>query len=377
MRRGSIAAIFFGLCILVSLRGGVEVEHQTFIVSMGVDEAADGGVTVTLVLPSANAGGKTEEKGGGAYHIVSATASGFADALLVLRAIVPRDLNFSQLLQVVVAEPLARGEGFAGLLDSLLATPRLNQSAVLAVSLGPAEAFLKTQLPFLGVRLSAGIQTSLAIYSELGNVPTTMLGDARRGMVNAWQTPLLPLVAVNETDGASPVPAGDPLDSVAGELPQRGGAPAEYLGAAVVAGGRMRGVLSGSEMELISFVMGKMEEIPFSIDGHFCRLRQHGKPSLHAALENGVCTLSLSASADAYPTGGQPVDAQAAQQKLAAAVRAVLEKLCALGADPVGFEGRAVRGAASLAEWNENNWEAAYRAANLEVNISVIAADAL
>ena len=51
MRRGSIAAIFFGLCILVSLRGGVEVEHQTFIVSMGVDEAADGGVNVTLVLP--------------------------------------------------------------------------------------------------------------------------------------------------------------------------------------------------------------------------------------------------------------------------------------------------------------------------------------
>ena len=36
-----------------------------------------------------------------------------------------------------------------------------------------------------------------------------------------------------------------------------------------------------------------------------------------------------------------------------------------------------VGGAASLAEWNENNWEAAYRAANLEVNISVIAADAL
>ena len=43
----------------------------------------------------------------------------------------------------------------------------------------------------------------------------------------------IPLVAVNETDGASPVPAGDPLDSVAGELPQRGGAPALNVGGLV------------------------------------------------------------------------------------------------------------------------------------------------
>lgn len=376
MRRGSIAAIFFVLCLLVSLRGGVEVEHQTFIVSMGVD-SAPGGVTVTLVLPSANAGNQSEEKGGGAYEIVSASGAAFDDALLVLRATIPRELNFSQLLQIVVAEPLARGETFGALLDAILSTPRLNQSATLAVSRSAAETFLRQQLPFLGVRLSAGIETSLTTYGELGNIPSAMLGPARREMAGGWRTPLLPLVSVNAGQDDASIPSGEPLAALAGQLPHRGGIATEYLGAAVVADGRMRGALTGAQMQLVSFLMGEMKEIPFSVGGEYCRLRQRGKPAVSVSLRDGVCSILLCASADAFPQGGAPVNAQAVQEKLTASVREVLSLLCAMGADPVGFEGFAVRGVASLSAWDGGAWASAYRRAQPEAEIAVVAADTL
>ena len=371
MRRGSIAAIFVALCVLVGLRGGVEVEDQTFIVSMGVDLAEDGrAVKLTLVLPSAKSGGGEEkDTSNGSYEVVSVSAASLKDAFRVLRATIPRHLNFSQLLQVVVSEEAARSAQFIGLLDNILAAPRLKQSALLAVSTAPASEFLKNQTPFLGVRLSATIETSLGVYGNLGNIPVSMLGLARREMRESWRTPLLPLVAVNETKGEAFAMHDNPLDAIAGELPYQGGDPAEYLGAAVISGGRMVGTLTGAQMELLSFIMYTTEEIPFEVNGDYCRLHRLDKTALRAAKENGECALSCELSVTAYPVGNRPVDTDAVERELERALSGLFDHLCWLGSDPVGFEGIAARSVYTLDQWDTAEWQRLYRQAQVKVKV--------
>ena len=371
MRRGSIAAVFVALCVLVGLRGGVEVEDQTFIVSMGVDMAEDErSVKLTLVLPSAKANGAEEkDTANGTYELVSVSAASLKDAFRVLRATIPRHLNFSQLLQVVVSEKAARSGQFIDLLDNILAAPRLKQSAVLAVSTASASDFLKSQTPFLGVRLSATIETSLGVYGNLGNIPVSMLGLARREMRESWRTPLLPLVAVNETQGDTADMRDNPLDAIAGELSYRGGDPAEYLGAAVISGGRMVGTLTGAQMELLSFIMHTTEEIPFEANGEYCRLHRLDKTALRAAKENGECAISCEISVTAYPVGNRPVDTDAIEREMERALSEMFDHLCRLGSDPIGFEGVAARSVRTLDQWDGEEWQRLYRQARVEVKV--------
>jgi len=254
-------------------------------------------VTVTLVLPSAKPSSSGDSEKGNeisSYELVRATAATYEEALLVLRTTIPRYISFSQLLQVVVSDKLARSDTFSELLSSILKTSRLKQSAVLAVSRCSAADFLKAQQPFLGIRLSANIETSFAVYADLGNVPVTAIGQARRNLFGAWETPLLPLVSLNwmaEDQSALP---GDPLGTVAGTLPYDGNDPTEYLGAAVIAQGRMAGMLTGAEMELISLLRGDVDEITFSHDGVICRLTRRSRPTLRAQEKDGQWTLSVS-----------------------------------------------------------------------------------
>lgn len=381
MRRGSIAAIFVALCVIISLRGGVDVEDQAFALSMGLDGLEDGNLGVTLVIPSAQAekgessggsgGGSSSDSIGGSYQLVNVSAASYEDALLLLQATIPRDLNFSQLLQVVVSERLAREATFSNLLRSVLATPRLQQSAVLAVSLGTAEDFLTNQKPFLGIRLSANIETGIGIYEKRGNIPMTMLGEARRAMEGGWSTPLLPLVSVSRAQGEGRAQPGDPLRTVAGNIPYRGGHLSEYLGAAVLSGGRMVGTLTGSEMELLSFLLGGMKEFIFFHEGTYYRLERHGQARMSARRQGEGWVLSVNGRVDAYPASDEPVDGQALQDAFSQALLSTLERLRGMGADPAGFAGLSARGASTLEAWRALDWPAAYQEAALEVSVSV------
>ena len=378
MRRGSVAALFAALCVLVALRGGVDVDKQTFVISMGIDKAEDG-IAVTIVLPSAQAGkGAGESQGGetGTYELVQATAATFEDALLVLRTTVPRYINFSQLLQIVVCEDLARSESFASLLESVLSTPRLKQSAVLAVSRCKASDFLQKQKPFLGIRLSANIETSFAVYAELGNVPVTTLGHARRTMLDAWSTPLLPLVSLNETQSDTPAKESNPLGTLAGNLPYKGNDPTEYLGAAVIVQGRMVGTLTGAQMELVSFLLGDVDEITYSRGELFCLLGRRNAISLGTRQENGQWTLRVEGQILLRNALNDAVDEAQLRELLFQDILNLLAHLRDLGADPLGFSGRAASRFPTLQAWHQQGWDSGYRDAILEVSLRIFASEA-
>lgn len=161
----------------------------------------------------------------------------------------------------------------------------------------------------------------------------------------------------------------NPLDAIAGELPYQGGDPAEYLGAAVISGGRMVGTLTGAQMELLSFIMYTTEEIPFEVNGDYCRLHRLDKTALRAAKENGECALSCELSITAYPVGNRPVDTDAVERELERALSGLFDHLCRLGSDPVGFEGIAARSVYMLDQWDTAEWQRLYRQAQVKVKV--------
>ena len=122
MKRGIQAAFVLGLCLLLTgCGGGQEIESGLFVLSMAVDPAPDGNLTVTVKALSgtqeagASSGGSQgggQESGGTqesetgesdieapepGYIVLSATAPSCLRALNLLSATTPRTVNLSQL----------------------------------------------------------------------------------------------------------------------------------------------------------------------------------------------------------------------------------------------------------------------------------------
>lgn len=377
MRRGMLLAMLLIVCVLVGIRGGVEVEDQAFVITMGLDLTPEGLLSVCLQMPSAqtdgggSGGGTTSSRSGG-YQIVEAKAANFIDAQEILRATIPRRVSFVQLLQVVISEALARSDDFLPTLESLLSTPHIRQSASLVVCGGEAKAFVEAQKPFLGVRLSTSIKTGLEVFETLGNIPYAQLGETLRNIGAAWRDVVLPYATVNQGGGGGDVLGGRALDTEAGGLQYEGENKTEYLGAAVFGERRMVGTLTGLETQFLAFLQGDMMNFTLCVDDAYYRFEQRRRTQLFAEEENGMWRIAADGLVAAYPRGRAQADAGAVEAAFRSGAERLLHKLQALGVDPVGFQGQAVRTAWTLEEWDRTDWRAAYRSAQVEVSVRVI-----
>ena len=371
MRRGSIFLLFVLLCAVLSFRSGTDVEDQAFALNLGLDIDSDGMMLITLQMP---ASGKTEEQttsgAGGAYQVVQARGHTYHDALQVLGASIPRDVNFSQLLQIIVSRNLASDPSFPYVLEGVLSTLRIRQSASLAVARHSAAEIIENQQAFLGVRLSTDIQTTLDVFSEGGSVPESQLGQVQRLMDGAWRTAVVPYVGLNESGMQNPdSAAGRPLDGVAGSLAYEGENEVEYLGAVLLDRTGMVGELTGMEMRFLAFVQGSMKQFIFRVDDAYYLVEQNFRPRLRVSRSWEAWTLQVEGGITAYPRSRERVGETRVSEAFAAEVLHVLEKLRDLGVDPVGFEGIAVRSSPTLDAWAQEGWERQYRDSSIEVSI--------
>lgn len=385
MRRGTVALFLLAICILVTLRGGSDVEDQAFVLTMGIDRDAEGMLHVTLQLPAAqegnsNGGGSGETTEESNYQIIESKANTYIDALEIIRASTPREMNFSQLLQVIVSEDLAGEADFLKLLDSILTTKAIRQSAALVVCSGKASDFINAQKPFLGIRLSANIRTSLELHSEQGIIPLTELGKASRMMryEGAWSDVLLTHASMNPNSNDQTVQdEGEELNTQPGMVSYIQEDTTQYLGAVVVADGRMAGSITGMEMQLITYMQGKTFEMTMYVDGSYYQVTERWPVSVSVDMSEPQWRLHVKGRIHARLITGNPVDAQRIQEVFGEYLLALLQKLQALGADPVGFEGKAIRSVSTLLEWSNIDWLTHYQTAAIEIETKVVNGEAL
>jgi len=380
MKRGTLTIFLLIIMVVVGFRSGMDIDKQAFVISIGIDMEEDGLYSVTVQLPSAQSGANSNGRGNASqqsagpsgYEMVRCTGHTVIDVLEMLSATIPHMMNYSQVVQVIVSENVANSPSFKTVLDHLLTARSLRQSAALVITRSRADEFIKLQEPFLGIRLSANIRASLEVFRSLGIIPDSQFGEVARMLDGGYNDVLLPY-ATREVFSEAAEPTEDhPLDVLPGEMLYKGQDKVQYIGAAVLEGGRMAGTLTATEMQYIYFLFNDMKQFTLCVDGVYYRMDPATPTRLAVEQDGDQWTLKVSGTVRACVLYGGTEDVERVKEIFANEVLSVIQKLQRMGADPVGFEGRAMRNRATLGDWTHQGWLYAYQTADIEARIGVL-----
>ena len=268
MKKAMLCLLLLSLCLtLTGCGGGQEIESCLFVLSMAVDPAPDGNLTVTVKALSgtqeAAEGSLSSSSGGSAgkagvpgdesspaagaessleptepgYIVMSATAKSCLRALSLLSATTPRTVNLSQLREIVISRTLAETDATLTILKEIHAMYRANGEAIVVVTPDDAGDFIRRQRAILGIRLSKYLEVLFDHFSEMDTIPP----DAQlAAVIDAMES--------STADAAAVYAAGNPfsdtlvlsgesdLDRLPGHLPRTSPAENEYLGSALFSG---------------------------------------------------------------------------------------------------------------------------------------------
>lgn len=387
MKRGSIGLFIVILSLMTALRGGSELDSQAFVFSIALDSDPSGKLIVSMQIPNAKPEGESGGSGtdgdgkaggngsGDGNEIIIASGMTYLDASEVLDASIPREINFSQVLQVVASEEVASRSDFITVLEDVLRTKNMRQSAALVICRGKAEDFIKEQKAFLGIRLSINIETNMDIAKTLGVIPSAQIGEVVRMSRGAWRDAIVPYAAISANWDKEELlqidNEGHPLDFQAGDLPESTNSRVEYVGAALLRDSKMIGSLTGMEMQFLSCMMGNMHQITYYVDDVYYRVRLI-KPMSISAKKNGDGWILR---AEGHILASVVREGEAHEERLRDAfiheMFNLLKKLQSLGVDPIGFQGKAVRTVPTISDWSQADWIQDYQNATTEVVISV------
>lgn len=388
-----LAALLLALLPALSgCSGGQEIESCLFVLSMAVDPAPGGNLTVTVkalsgtqeatdgALSGASAqdtaqapadsagkgapGPETAEPG---YIVLSATSSSCLRALSLLSATTPRTLNLSQLREVVLNRTLAETDATLSILKEIHAMYRANGEAVVVVTPDDAGDFIRRQRAILGIRLSKYLEVLFEHYAQLDVIPP----DAQlASVIAAMESHAMDAAAVYAAGNAFDSPlvlSGDSdLDRLPGHLPRTSPAENEYLGSALFSGARMTGVLTGDETALLCLMMGRAQQRTVFIGNaqYKTNLRTRVR---RAIAEDGALSVRIGMNLTRIAgEAGEAPDAIA--REIEQSCVQVLRRLQAASCDAAGFGLIAARRYPDIPAWEAAGWENAYEALPVRVS---------
>lgn len=381
MKRGSIGLMFLVLTLAMFLRGGSDIEQQAFVSSIGIDAWEDGKLLISLQIPGSlpsdgSAMGMGGESSFDENSIVEAVGHSFIDATEILNATLPREVNYTQVLEIVVAEEIAQDSGFTGLLNDIMRVKDMRSSAAIIICRGKAQEILKRQGTFLGVRISTNIATQMRIGAQMGIIPDTNIGEVIRYCRGAWRDVIIPYVALNIKEeikeNAAGEQEGSPLDEPAGDLPQSMKEQSvDFTGAALLKDGRMIGSLTGTEMQFLSFLLNQSREFTFFVDDVYYRVHQTFPVSTQMINAGSGWIIRVKGRIQVNVLERGNANEDRFRDVFTFRIVELLRKLQALGVDPVGLQGKAVRNVLTISDWSDAQWSESYQNATIEASIHV------
>lgn len=362
-------------CLLLSGCANRKVEEELLVIVLAVDQTEQNDVTVAVKVPSiSSAAGKDGQESGGdqsGYMLLEATGHSFTDALSMLNATTPRQLNFSQAREIVIGDAMARRTDFATLLRQIDALPRFRCSAAVIICTGQALDFAKEQKPYVGMRLSRYTENTLSNYAGKGFTPSTTLCDGVRDLGYGFQDPLFILGAVNDFSSVQEPDGSNSLSTQAGHLPRKSLEAVELFGAAATNGVCVCGTLTGYEMALLHLLSGHVEALLIQEGGVSIHVTAMAPAALGVDLSRRPIRLTVSVLCEAlYPPGDTP-DGSAVRNRLENDIQAVIAHLQEMQCDGIGFGNVAVRQFLTVSDWEALHWREEYAQAEVEVTLAV------
>lgn len=382
MRR-VLPVLLLALLLLTGCTGGREIESGLFVISLAVDPAPDGNLTVTIKALSGSLQerpesdqkesppeDKTLEDTEPGYIVLSATAPSCLRAFGLLRATTPRSLNLSQLREVVLNRALAETDATLPILREIYAMFRANGEAIVVVTPGNAGDFIRRQHAILGLRLSSYLKFLFEHFRKIDIIPprpnlSAVITSMESGTIDAAAV----YAAGNDFEAPLILPGASETDRLPGHLPRTAPAKNEYMGAALFDGAHMTDVLTGDETGLLCLMMGQAKTRMTVLDGAQyksvvnARVKRDILPdgTLHVRI-----TLRLTlAAGTAHRTAGMMA------ADIERRCTAVLQKMQAASSDAAGFGRLAVRSFPDIPSWENSNWDNRYDRAPVRVSVDV------
>lgn len=388
--------LFLWLCVCCALLGGCgggqEIESCLFVLSMAVDPAPDGNLTVTIKAlsgtqeaaagtagasaqspsgaeqspPPENGGAESPESG---YIVMSATAPSCLRALNMLSSTTPRNVNLSQLREIVVSRTLAETDATLSILREIHSMYRANGEAIVVVTPDDAGDFIRRQRAILGVRLSKYLEVLFDHFSEMDTIPA----DAQlASVIAAMESDTIDATAVYAAGNAfdSEIVLGDAdMDRLPGHLPRTSPAENEYLGCALFSGPRMTGTLTGEETGLLLLMMGHAQRQSTFIGNALYRVNLPTR--VRRGIDgDGILSVQIAMNLR-HDAGEQEMTAEEIAAQIEREALAVLLRLRAASCDAVGFGRIAIRESLDIPHWEARNWPDEYEQLGVRVSADV------
>lgn len=401
MKRLWLAGMLLAACLLLGgCSGGQEIEDCLFVVSMAVDPAEGGNLTVTVKALSGTQAASApqeataqqtpsgDESSGEersldeqsameatepGYVVMSATAKSCLAALNLLGATTPRTVNLSQLQEIVISRTLAETSATLAILKEIYALYEANGGAVVVVTPDDAGDFIRRQYAMFGVRLSQYLQVLFDHFEELGTIPPDPnLASVIAAMESGMRDAAAVYAAANDFTATLVLPADSATDRLPGHLPRTSPAQNEYLGSAVFSGPRMAGTLTGQETTMLRLLSGRAVATSFALEeamvqaGTRSRVRRTLGEAGGADVLGTRITMRLILSAGTLSRTDAEIAAQIERD-----AAALIGKLQALGSDVLGYGGLAARRYADIPSWEAAGWDRAYPQAQVHVTADV------
>ena len=370
--------------MLTGCSGGQEIESCLFVISMAVDPAQDGNMTVTVKALSGTQeaaapqgattqsgqeengqSGETTESG---YVVMSATAESCLAALDLLGATTPRTVNLSQLQEIVLSRTLAESGAALTILREIHALFEANGNAVVVVTPDNAGDFIRRQYAMFGIRLSQYLRVLFEHFEEIGTIPS---GAHLSSVISAMESGTVDAAAVyaakNDFGATLILGGGSVTDRLPGHLPRTSPAQNEYLGSAVFAGPKMTGTLTGDETTMLRLLRGEAIATSFVLGNAMMQVSRRARVTTDIVTENGETVLKAGITMRLLlSAGAMEGTAQDIASEVERSAAALIQKLQAMGSDAIGFGRKAVRQYRDIPSWEASGWERTYREANVQ-----------
>lgn len=378
-----------GICMLAVLpllmsgcADARQVENQAYVIAMGIDRTADGGIGISAQIPKIS-GSKNSESGGGGkssgdYLPISAEADSYATALEKLNWSIPRELNLSQVKIIVISKSLAEEEDFRSLIADVSSTKHIFSAASVAVYDGSAKEFVSALSPTLGTRLSVDIQSTVEHYQKLGILPECSLANLNYYTHSQYSDPMAGFVGLSgkqqKEQEAQPAAVLGASSGKSAESSSESDIKTKYQGAAVFAGGSFAGVLTGDEAIMANLLSNALDSFRYVYDGNTLELTPVGRCRCRVDTDSEQAKIHISLKLSLSGQEQAP-ELEGLQESLRRDIMSVISRAQDMGAEPFGFAETAARNFLTQEKWRDYNWRERFRHAQIEIKLRVANAE--
>lgn len=357
-----------------------QVENQAYVIALGVDRSADGGIELSVQVPKISGGQSSSEDGSSAeeYLSVSVRADSYEHAVERLNWAMPKDMNLSQIELIVLSEEIAAERYCRELIDRISNTERLFAAANVVICSGKAKPFVEALSPTLGSRLSADISAALEHYRSIGVISGSSLAYLNYLSNSVYSDPTVAYAAcvpADQEENSAPASALSSR-SLSSALSEDLQSPLEirYLGVAILADGSLQGVLRGDQAILANLISNRLDRFRYTCGGESLEFTPVGKCRVQIDTNADPVRIRLSLHLTVADQEYIPEE-YVMRDVLERDMREVISAAQRINADPFGFAEVAAGNFWTLEDWISYNWRQRFRHAEVEIKLRFTHAD--